>query len=78
MTTTVLIIIRLCFSNGDTIILRSAFFIHVWSYRLVLAKYIYVNYRFQFVFFKTLILCLDTSLTVTAAKVNTLETDEMP
>ena len=50
MTITILIIICLCFSYGGTIILRSAFLIHIWPYRLVLVKYIYVNYTFQFVF----------------------------
>ena len=51
MSTTILIIISLCFACGDAIILSSAFFIHnVWPYGIVLAKYIYVNYRFQFGF----------------------------
>ena len=51
MTTTILIIIRLCFSRGDTIILSSVSFIqNVWPYGLVLVKYIYVIYRFQFGF----------------------------
>ena len=51
MTITILIIIRLRFSCGEAIILSSAFFIHnVWPCGIVLGKYIYVNYRFQFGF----------------------------
>ena len=51
MTTTILIIIRLRFSCSEAIILSFAFFIHnVSPYGVVLAKYIYVNNRFQFGF----------------------------
>ena len=51
ITTTIKIIIPLCFSYGDATILSSAFFIHnLWPCGIVLANYIYMNYRFQLSF----------------------------
>ena len=78
MTATILIIIRLCFSCGDAVTLSSAFYIHVWPYGIVLAKYIYIKIiDFNLVLFETLISGQNTALTVITATVNTLETDKL-